>query len=86
MNPEVQRFLTFVKEIYKELPNHLNKIFEPKVQVKVKDISEINVDLLLLETFTITTIMTEKKNAENQPVSVSFFMSKLFVVCLLVVC
>ena len=69
--PEVQQFLQFVKNIYKELPNHLNKIFEPQSPVKVKDISEINVEAMLTDTFTLTTIMTEKKNQENQPVSVS---------------
>ena len=67
---QVQQFLQFVKNIYKELPNHLHKVFEPRAQIKVKDISEINVDVLLLETFTITTILTEKKNADNMSVSV----------------
>ncbi|KAK2145234.1 hypothetical protein LSH36_693g01084 [Paralvinella palmiformis] len=68
---EVTQFLRFVKGIYKELPNHLQKVFEPRQQVKVKDISEINVELLLVETFTVTTILTEKKNNENQSLSVS---------------
>lgn len=66
----MQDFLQFVKVIYKDLPNHLHKIFEPRAQLKVKDISEINVEALLAETYTTTTIMTEKKNQENQPVSV----------------
>jgi transformation/transcription domain-associated protein len=35
----------------------------------VKDIAEINVDVMLLETFTVTTIMTDKKNTDNQPIS-----------------
>ena len=39
--------------------------------MKVKDISEVNVEVKLRETFTVTTIMTEKKNVENQAVSVS---------------
>ncbi len=28
--PEITHFLHFVKSIYKELPNHLPKIFEPR--------------------------------------------------------
>lgn len=63
-SPEIQRFLQFVKNIYKELPNHLNKIFEPRHILKVKDISEVNINALLMETFTITNIQTEKKNPD----------------------
>ncbi|XP_023232044.1 transformation/transcription domain-associated protein-like [Centruroides sculpturatus] len=63
-SPEIQRFLQFVKNIYKELPNHLNKIFEPRHTLKVKDISEVNISALLMETFTITNIQTEKKNQD----------------------
>ena len=70
--PEVGNFLQFVKNIYKELPNHLNKIFEPQTPIKVKDISEINVEAMLADTFTTTAIGTEKKNPDNQPVSVSY--------------
>ncbi|KAL3832377.1 hypothetical protein ACJMK2_024027 [Sinanodonta woodiana] len=69
MNEEIQDFLNFVKTIYTNLPSHLNKIFEPRAQLKVKDVTEINVDALLQETFTVTTIMTDKKNADNQSVS-----------------
>ena len=32
---EITQFLQFVKSIYKELPNHLNKIFEPRAPIKV---------------------------------------------------
>ena len=31
---EITHFLQFVKSIYKELPNHLNKIFEPRPPIK----------------------------------------------------
>jgi transformation/transcription domain-associated protein len=58
---EITHFLQFVKSIYKELPNHLNKIFEPKQPIKVKDLSELNVEALLGETFTTTTITIDKK-------------------------
>ena len=60
---EITHFLQFVKSIYKELPNHLTKIFEPKQPIKVKDLSELNVEALLGETFTTTTITIDKKGA-----------------------
>ena len=39
--------------------------------MKVHDLTEVNVDAALEETFTMTTILTEKRNAESQPISVS---------------
>ncbi|XP_069681279.1 transformation/transcription domain-associated protein isoform X3 [Periplaneta americana] len=68
-NPEIQHFLQFVKTIYRELPNHLTKIFEPRPSLRVKDLSEINIDALLTETFTITAIQSEKKTADGTMVS-----------------
>ena len=56
---EITHFLGFVKNIYNKLPEHLNKIFEPRAAIKVKDLSE------LTQTFTITTVQTEKKTPEN---------------------
>ena len=38
---EITQFLQFVKSIYNELPNHLNKIFEPRAPIKVRDIMNI---------------------------------------------
>ncbi|KAF5288689.1 hypothetical protein FQR65_LT11954 [Abscondita terminalis] len=64
-NTEIQHFLQFVKTIYSDLPNHMNKIFEPKPAIKVKDLSELNIQDLLTETFTITTIQTEKKTKDG---------------------
>jgi len=43
--------------------------------MKVHDLTEVNVEAALDETFTTTTILTEKRNAENQPISVSFCCS-----------
>ena len=37
------------------------KIFEPRPPIKVKDLTELNIEALLGETFTMTTITTEKK-------------------------
>ena len=65
---EITQFLQFVKSIYKELPNHLNKIFEPRTPIKIKDLNDrdFNLETVLGETFTMTTITTEKKGQENQ--------------------
>ncbi|XP_048245320.1 transformation/transcription domain-associated protein-like isoform X4 [Haliotis rufescens] len=69
MNDEIQDFLQFVKSIYNSLPSHLPKIFEPRSQKKVKDVTEINVEVLLMEIYTVTTILTDKKNNDNTSVS-----------------
>lgn len=69
MNDEIQDFLKFVNLIYTNLPSHLNKIFLPRAQSKVKDIAEINLDALLQETYTVTTILTDKKVGDNPSVS-----------------
>ncbi|KAJ8954217.1 hypothetical protein NQ318_005812 [Aromia moschata] len=62
---EIQRFLQFVKSIYSNLPNHMDKIFEPRPPIKVKDLSEVNIEELLKETFTMTVIQTEKRNKDG---------------------
>ena len=62
--------MKFVKGIYSSLPNHLQRIFEPRSQKKVKDLSDINVEVWLQDIFTVTTVLTDKKNAENQSVQV----------------
>lgn len=62
---EITHFLQFVKSIYKELPNHMNKIFEPKEPLKINDLSELNIEAVLDETFTITPISTGKKSATD---------------------
>ena len=62
--------MKFVKGIYSSLPNHLHRIFEPRSQKKVKDLSDINVEVWLQDIFTVTTVLTDKKNAENQSVQV----------------
>ena len=62
---EITHFLQFVKSIYNELPNHLAKIFESRGPIKVKELSELNIDALLCETFTITTVQTEKKTPDG---------------------
>lgn len=56
---QVQQFLALVKKIYTELPNHMNKIFEPTQQIKIKDLKELNMEQLLSETYVIKTIHLE---------------------------
>ena len=66
---QIQKFLNFVKGIYRDLANHTAKIFEPKQAIKVKDIREVPIESLINEIFISTPIMTEKR-ADNQPVTV----------------
>jgi len=59
---DINHFLTFVKSVYKELPNHLNDIFEPRqTPIRVKDLNDLNVEAVLGKTFTTTVVVTEKK-------------------------
>ena len=67
--------MKFVKGIYSALPSHLPRIFEPRSQKKVKDLSDINVEVWLQDIFTVTTVLTDKKNAENQSVQVGFLIT-----------
>ncbi|XP_077513657.1 transcription-associated protein Nipped-A isoform X4 [Amblyomma americanum] len=69
-NPEIQQFLEFVKTIYRELPNHLNAIFEPRPPLKFKDLSELNLEAVLQETFTLTNVQLEKKGPDGSCASV----------------
>lgn len=47
------------------------KIFEPREQIKVKNLSELNMEELLKETFTMTSIQTEKRNKDDTLIAVS---------------
>lgn len=69
-NPDIQSFLTFVKQIYSDLPNHLPKIFEPRSPIRVKELKELNLEHLLQETYTITPIQVDKKTADGATVTV----------------
>lgn len=64
-NPEIQMFLSFVRTIYSDLPKHLPKIFEPRPTIRVKDLKELNLEQILAETYTLTTIHAEKKTQEG---------------------
>ena len=62
---EITHFLQFVKNIFNKLPDHLNKIFDPRPAIKVKELSELNIETELTQTFTITTVQTEKRSLDN---------------------
>ena len=68
---QIQEFLTFVKSMYSDLPNHLDKIFEPKQPIHVSELSDVNLERYLKETFSTTPIQTEKKQPDGSPVTVS---------------
>jgi len=81
--------MQFVRTVYQELPNHMSKIFEPRPALRVKDLSEINIEALLTETYTITTIQSEKKTADGTVISVSLSSHLIFTVtrsCMLFSC
>lgn len=71
IHSEIKEFLTYVKTIYSDLPLHLPKIFEPKTPLRVKDIKDINVEQLLPETYTITSIQAEKKGADGKVTAIT---------------
>lgn len=64
---QIQHFLQFVKSIYQSLPEHMDKIFEPKDPIKVKDLSEINIEALLSVTYTSVSIEVDKKLPDGRP-------------------
>ncbi|XP_038211764.1 transcription-associated protein 1 isoform X1 [Zerene cesonia] len=66
---DIHKFLQWVKAIYSDLPNHLPKIFEPRPSIRVKDLSEVNIDQLLQETYTTAPIHTEKKLLDGSVVT-----------------
>ncbi|MPC17616.1 Transcription-associated protein 1 [Portunus trituberculatus] len=76
----IQQFLQFVKNMYRDLPSHMSKIFERPAAIRVSDLSEVNVDALLKETFTITPIHTEKKLPDGTSITVSGWGEVLCVV------
>ncbi|XP_043949742.1 transcription-associated protein 1 isoform X5 [Drosophila biarmipes] len=64
-NPEVQLFLGFVKEIYKNLPNHIASIFETCSDIWTNDLKDLNFELLLSEAYSARTIHVEKQLDSN---------------------
>lgn len=68
-NAEIHHFIQLVKSIYRDLPSHKDKIFEPKPVIKVKEIQEIDINAMLAETYTVTPIQTDNKTADGSIIS-----------------
>jgi hypothetical protein len=62
----VQQLFKFVKNLYSEVPNRMNSIFNYKSIVKVTDLSSLNLEHVLNETFTSFQIMTDSKQIVNK--------------------
>lgn len=54
-----------MNKVYQELPNNLNKIFEIKSPIRIKDISELNIAAVIEEIFTQTPVHIERKNPDE---------------------
>lgn len=64
---EVQKYFNFVKNMYRDLALNINLVFQYKSQIKVHDLTELNVAQILNESFSSFQILTEKyNNKENQ--------------------
>nr|CAD7196479.1 unnamed protein product [Timema douglasi] len=63
----IQHFLNFVKNIYRELPNHLSNIFEPRPNYRVRDLTDINVDQIVTKIYSITPIYTDQTTTNGAP-------------------
>jgi len=76
--------LGFVKEIYTNLPNHLTSIFETSNDVWVTDLKDLNLEVLLSESYSVRTIHVEKaldSNSQQQIVSIlSYFLVRVYFV------
>lgn len=66
---EIHHFVHLVKNIYTELPLHKDKILEPKATITVKDMTEVDINSLLIDMYTMTTIQTESKTADGAVVT-----------------
>jgi len=67
---DIQRFLVFIKTCYSELPGHMDKIFEPKSPIKIKDINDVNVSSTLDEIYAVTSFQSDKKAPDGNVISV----------------
>jgi len=58
-------YIQFAQNMYKSLPDHMSRMFETKESRPVDDISEIDVNALLDEIFSVFVIKSTKKTADN---------------------
>jgi transformation/transcription domain-associated protein len=69
---EVTEFLSFVKSVYKALPIHMDRVFDPRLPMKVANLSDLNMEEILEMTFTqIPVILESKPLADNATTPVS---------------
>ena len=68
---QIKDFLNFVKKMYSDLPGHLPKIFNPKKVVKIADMSEVNLEPILKETFSTHQLQSEKKMPDGTTATVN---------------
>ncbi|ESN91104.1 hypothetical protein HELRODRAFT_182259 [Helobdella robusta] len=66
---DITNFLKFVKDIYTALPRHLDKLFEHRSQMKVNNITDLDISAACEDLLCTITVVTEKKNAENQNIN-----------------
>ena len=79
-NTEISKFLVFVKSIYRELPNQLEKIFEPREgAIRVQDITEVSMDTLLNETFTTTVVQVGAGDGEFDGKPLTWFLAHFII-------
>ena len=57
--------------MYNEFPRYLNSIFNYKPSIHVRDISDIDINSLLTETFSPLQITTDQHSKDNQVITVS---------------
>lgn len=55
----------------------MSKIFEPKQPIRVRDLSDINIDELLTETYTVTAIQSENNAGDGTLISVWYNLAIL---------
>uniref|UniRef100_A0A914VHX2 Transformation/transcription domain-associated protein n=1 Tax=Plectus sambesii TaxID=2011161 RepID=A0A914VHX2_9BILA len=65
---EVQQFLHFCKGLYRDLPQLLPSIFEPRRNIRVNEIQELHIEQALAQAFCVTPIQTEQKHPDGSPV------------------
>ncbi|CAL8129543.1 unnamed protein product [Orchesella dallaii] len=65
LTTETQQFLNFIKTVFKDIQGKLDKIFEHKTVVKVKEISEQAIRPLLEEIFAVTPLQIAGEKTKN---------------------
>jgi hypothetical protein len=67
---QVQQFLHFCKGLYRDLPQLLPNIFEPRRNIRVNEIQELHIEQALAQAFCVSPIQTEQKHPDGSPVVV----------------